>query len=80
MAGKKVFTLEKLRKRSSPYERVAGPWALPSGKDRSFKYLFTDFPGFPIDNPGRGIYNICGNYRAQRKIGPVESGTGGFRN
>ena len=51
-----------------------------SRNDSDNQYNFTDFPGFPIDNPGAGIYNIRGNYRAQHKIGPVESGTGGFRN
>ena len=48
--------------------------------DLFFKYKFTDFPRLPIDKWTAGIYNICGNYRAQHKIGPVESGTGGFRN
>ena len=96
MAGKKVFTLEKLRKRPSPGSRWQGEALTGVGRtkptarrslsqpgadsslyarepapsireDRGFKYLFTDFPGFPIDNPGMGIYNICGNCRAWLK-------------
>ena len=51
MAGKKVFTLEKLRKRPSPYERVAGQCPFHQGKVGVLNIFLPIFPDFQLTIP-----------------------------
>ena len=57
MAGKSLFMLEKLRKRPSPYERVAGQCPFHQGKIGVLNIFLPIFLDFQLTIPG-GEYII----------------------